>query len=61
MNAIPTSPASAATPATESAEGRRADRERRLNEAASILAETLLEMWRREHRAKRHAANGGGP
>lgn len=59
MNAIPTPPASAAEPATESAEERRADRERRLDEGASILAKTLLDMWRREHRARREAATGG--
>ena len=59
MNAIPTSPASPAELATESAEERRADRERRLDEAASILARTLLDMWRREHRARREAASGG--
>ena len=38
MNAIPTPPASAAAPAPESADERRDDRERRLDEAASILA-----------------------
>ncbi len=59
MNAIPTPPASAAALATESAEARRADRERRLDEAASILAKTLLDMWRRERRARREAASGG--
>ena len=59
MNAIPTPPASAAAPATESAEERRADRERRLDEAASILAVTLLDMWRRERRARREAESGG--
>ena len=59
MNAIPTPPASAAAPATESAEERRADRERRLDEAASILAKTLLDMWRRERRARREAASRG--
>ncbi len=59
MNAIPTPPASAAEPATESAEERHADRERRLDEAASILAVTLLDMWRRERRARREAASGG--
>ncbi|MDX2086290.1 MAG: hypothetical protein SFX73_00515 [Kofleriaceae bacterium] len=59
MNAIPTPPASAAAPAPESAEERRADRERRLDEAASIVAKTLLDMWRREHRARREAASGG--
>ena len=61
MNAtIPTPPASAAAPATESAKERRADRERRLDEAASILAKTLLDMWRRERRARREATSGGG-
>ncbi|HPA83098.1 MAG TPA: hypothetical protein PLS95_19930 [Thermoanaerobaculales bacterium] len=59
MNAIPTPPASAAAPATESAEERHADRERRLDEAASILAVTLLDMWRRERCARREAASGG--
>ena len=59
MNTIPTPPASAAAPAPESAEERRADRERRLDEAASIVAKTLLDMWRREHRARREAASGG--
>ena len=59
MNVISTSPASAAAPATESAEERQAARERRLDEAASILAKTLLDMWRREHRARREAASGG--
>jgi hypothetical protein len=57
---IPTPPASAAAPATETAEERRADRERRLDEAASILAKTLLDMWRRERRARREATSGGG-
>lgn len=59
MNAIPTPPASAAAPATESAEERHADRERRLDEAASILAVTLLDMWRRERRARRESASRG--
>lgn len=59
MNAIPTPPASAAEPATENAEARHADRERRLDDAASILALTLLDMWRRERRARREAASGG--
>ncbi|HCF61661.1 MAG TPA: hypothetical protein DFS52_27145 [Myxococcales bacterium] len=58
MNAIPMPPASAAAPATESAEERHADRERRLDEAASILAVTLLDMWRRERRPRREAASG---
>jgi len=56
---IPTPTVSTAPPATESAEERRADRERRLDEAASILAKTLLDMWRREHRARREVASGG--
>ena len=60
MNAIPTPPANAAAPATESAEERHADRERRLDAAASILAVTLLDMWRRERRARREVASGGG-
>ena len=59
MNAIPRPTASAAAPATESSEERHADRERRLDEAASIIAKTLLDMWRREHRARREAAIGG--
>lgn len=59
MNATPTPPASAAAPAPESAEEPHAARERRLDEAASILAVTLLDMWRREHRARREAASGG--
>ena len=60
MNAIPTPPASAAASAPESAEARGADRERRLDEAASILAKTLLDMWRRERRARRETTSGGG-
>ena len=59
MNAIPTPPASAAAPAPESAEESHADRERRLDEAAAILAKALLDMWRREHRARDEAASGG--
>lgn len=63
MNAtIPNTRPSAATATTEnaeSAEERRADRERRLDEAADILAETLLDMWRTEQRAKLDAARGG--
>jgi len=57
---IPTPPPSAAAPATASADERRADREHRLDEAASILAKTLLDMWRRERRARREATSGGG-
>jgi hypothetical protein len=39
------------------AEERRAEIERRLDEAADVLAETLLDMWRAEHDATR----GGAP
>lgn len=56
---IPTPPASATAPATASAEERHADRERRLDEAAAILAETLLDLWRHEHRERRDAAGRG--
>jgi hypothetical protein len=48
-----------AEPATESAEERRASHGRRLDEAASALAVTLLDMWRREHRARREPVSGG--
>lgn len=44
---------------TVSAYERRADVERRLDEAADVIAETLLDMWRGEQRARRAAANGG--
>jgi len=33
--------------------------ERRLDEAADVLAETLLDMWRKEQRSRRAAAHGG--
>jgi hypothetical protein len=56
---IATPTVSTAPPAAESDEERRADHERRLDEAASILAETLLDMWRRERRAYREEAMGG--
>lgn len=60
MNApIPTPTVSTAPPAAESAEERRADHERRLDEAASIVAQTLLDMWRRERRARCEEAIGG--
>lgn len=52
-----TRPSPAAT--TVSAEERRAEVERRLDEAADILSETLLDMWRAEQRAKLDAARGG--
>jgi hypothetical protein len=42
-----------------SAEERRAEVERRLDEAADVLAETLLDLWRKEQRAKLVAARGG--
>ena len=41
-------------------DARRAQIERRLDEAADILAETLIDMWRKEQRAKLDAARGGG-
>ena len=60
MNAtIPNTRPSAATATTVSAEARRAELERRLDEAADILAETLIDMWRKEQRAKLDAARGG--
>ncbi len=60
MNAtIPKTRPSAATATTVSAEARRAELERRLDEAADVLAETLLDMWRKEQRAKLDAARGG--
>jgi hypothetical protein len=43
----------------ESADKRRAEIERRLDEAADVLAETLLDMWRKEQRSRRAAAHGG--
>lgn len=51
MNANPTPHASAAAPAPESASERRSDCERRLDEAADVLAETLLDMWLSERRS----------
>jgi len=42
-----------------SAEEHRAEVERRLDEAADVLAETLLDLWRKEQRAKVDAARGG--
>jgi len=56
---IPKTRPSAAAATTVSAEERRADLERRLDEAADILAETLLDMWRKEQRARRAAPLGG--
>ncbi|MBK6690553.1 MAG: hypothetical protein IPG45_39170 [Deltaproteobacteria bacterium] len=42
-----------------SADERRAEIERRLDEAADVLAETLIDMWRGEQRGKLDAARGG--
>ncbi len=53
-----TRPSATAT-TTLSAEERRADVEHRLDDAADVLAETLLDMWREEQRARRPAARGG--
>ena len=48
-----------AAAATVSAEERRAGIEGRLDEAADVLAETLLDMWRNERRAQLDAVRGG--
>jgi hypothetical protein len=56
---IPKTRPSAAAATTVSAEERRADVERRLDEAADVLAEALLDMWRKEQRAKLDATRGG--
>jgi len=56
---IPKTRPNAAAATTVSAEEHRADVERRLDEAADVLAETLLDMWRKEQRAKLGAARGG--
>lgn len=56
---IPKTRPSAAVATTVSAEERRAEIERRLDEAADIFAETLIDMWRKEQRAKLDAARGG--
>jgi len=56
---IPKTRPSAAATTTVSADERRAEIERRLDEAADVLAETLLDMWRKEQRAKHDAACGG--
>jgi hypothetical protein len=55
---IPKTRSGAAAPRV-SAEERRAEVERRLDEAADVLAETLLDMWRKEQRSRRAAAHGG--
>ena len=56
---IPKTRPSAAAATTMSAEERRAEVERRLDEAADVLAETLLDMWRQEQRAKLDTVRGG--
>jgi hypothetical protein len=56
---IPKTRPCAAAATTVSAEVRRAEIERRLDEAADVLAETLLDMWRKEQRSRRAAAHGG--
>lgn len=52
-------PASAVAAGPTSAEEPLADVERRLDEAAAILAETLLDMWRRERRARLYMTSEG--
>ena len=42
-----------ATPPRSEREERRADVQRRIDEVAGVLAETLLGMWRAKHRAER--------
>ena len=56
---IPKTRTSSAAVNILSAEERRAEVERRLEEAADVLAETLLDMWRKEQRSRRAAAHGG--
>jgi len=56
VNANPTTPAPSAPAEIESAEERLADLRRRRAEAADVLAETLLDLWLRERRARREAA-----
>lgn len=59
MNAETTTQPKEAAPTTVSAEERRAEVERRLDEAADVFAETLLDLWRRERREQRgHAERG---
>jgi len=48
-----------AAAAPERADKRSGEIERRLDEAADVLAETLLDMWRNEQRSRRAAAHGG--
>jgi hypothetical protein len=56
---IPKTRPSAAAATSVSAEERRAEIERRLDEAADVLAETLIDMWRKEQRGRCAAAHGG--
>jgi hypothetical protein len=48
-----------AAAAPERADKRSGEIARRLDEAADVLAETLLDMWRKEQRSRRAAAHGG--
>jgi hypothetical protein len=59
MNADTTTRPTTTAASTPTAEERRAERERRLDEAADVIAETLLAMWRKEQRARRASARGG--
>jgi hypothetical protein len=54
----PTNPTTEVLPT--SAEERLADLRRRRAEAADVLAETLLDLWLAERRARRAAAEKGG-
>jgi hypothetical protein len=56
VNANPTTPASIPAATPESAEERLADLRRRRAEAADVLAETLLDIWLQDRRARREAA-----
>jgi len=56
---IPKTRPCGAAPASVRADKRSGEIERRLDEAADVLAETLLDMWRKEQRSRRAAAHGG--
>ena len=56
---IPKTRPSTAAATTANAEERRAEVELRLDAAADILAETLIDMWRKEQHAKLDGARGG--
>jgi hypothetical protein len=58
VNASPTPPPPIFHAVAENPEERLADLRRRRDEAADVLAETLLDMWLRERRAQRAAASG---